>query len=612
MCGIFAAFTTTGLFTEKQREMFVSATDSIAYRGPDARGVKVLNTRSGAAADERAGFNVFLGHRRLSILDLSANGHQPMKHEDYWIVYNGEIFNYVELRDELRRHGCVFSGESDTEVILKTYQTWGEKGFERFNGMWAFVLLDMKKQQVICSRDRFSIKPLYYYRDSDTWFFASEIKQLLPFLSQRNLNHVLASQFLIQQLLEHTDSTLVEGIHKVPSKSNLIIALEGGKSRLTSYWDFSPTEPLSTDAAIYHRFHELLDDSVRIRMRSDVKVGALLSGGLDSSAITVLADKFSPGRFGSFSVVSNEAKYSEEKFIDALVGHHPLPNVKLRFEAAMIPDAIDKVLFHQDQPFGSLSVVAQYLMFQLIRENSSCKVILSGQGGDEVMLGYLKYYFFNLQECKRKRNYKVMIRELLGSLLNRTVLWQLEWQEMKRYIPSMAGDKPDFLLQSGQTAAIWDFESVMDRQKQDIDRFSVPVLAHYEDRNSMAASIESRLPFLDHRLVDFLLGLPVEMKMRNGWPKYVLRKSIHELPDSIRWRRDKKGFITPETFWLKNQLVPMVKAEFTRSGLHDAGFIDKAKFLRYYDEFLAGKPNRSSSLIFRTYIFEKWYKQLFV
>jgi asparagine synthase (glutamine-hydrolysing) len=176
----------------------------------------------------------------------------------------------------------------------------------------------------------------------------------------------------------------------------------------------------------------------------------------------------------------------------------------------------------------------------------------------------------------------------------------------------MAGDKPDFLLQSGQTAAIWDFESVMDRQKQDIDRFSVPVLAHYEDRNSMAASIESRLPFLDHRLVDFLLGLPVEMKMRNGWPKYVLRKSIHELPDSIRWRRDKKGFITPETIWLKNQLVPMVKGEFIRSGLHDAGFIDKAKFLRYYDEFLEGKPNRSSSLIFRTYIFEKWYKQLFV
>jgi len=610
MCGIFSAIKTKGFFPEGFEQKCIASTEMVAYRGPDAQGIRMLNSMHESFDDSR--FNIFLGHRRLSIIDLSSASNQPMELDGCIIIYNGEIFNYLELRQELQHHGQQFIGESDTEVILRTYKVFGTRGFSNFNGMWAFLIVDLQKKLVICSRDRFSIKPLYYYQVDDTWFFSSEIKQILPFIRNRKLNELLASQFMKQQLLDHTNSTLIEGINKVPAKSTLVLDLETGEHFFEKYWDFEPTSPPANDNDVFNRFHELLDDSVRIRMRSDVEVGALLSGGLDSSAVTVLADKYSPGRFGSFSVVSHERKYSEEHFIDQLIKHHPLPNAKLHFDAEMVPKSIDTVLYHQDQPFGSLSVVAQFLMFQLIKDNSRTKVILSGQGGDEIMLGYLKYYFFNLIECKRKGDYLKILKEILGSLINRTVLWQLEWNEIRRYVPGLAATGADFILKKNlNTEAIWNFESVMHRQQSDIDRFSVPVLAHYEDRNSMAASIESRLPFLDHRLVNFLLGLPIEMKMKNGWPKYVLRKSIHELPQSIRWRRDKRGFITPEVLWLKNRMISIVKKEFEKSLLHEVGIIDKKRFLNYYDQFINGKKLTDSSLIFRTFILEKWLKMNF-
>lgn len=609
MCGIFAAIDTKKPFPPEIHGSLVASTSMIAYRGPDAQGTRTLNTKPAELQPDQ--FNVFLGHRRLSIIDLSAGGNQPMAYDDCVIVFNGEIFNYIELRQELQRMGQRFEGESDTEVILRTYSLFGTKGFSRFNGMWAFVLIDLKKNLAICSRDRFSIKPLYYYRDGDAWYFGSEIKQILPFVRRRVLNENLSYQFLRQQLIEHTDSTFFEGVHKIPAKSSLVLDLQSGDHQIENYWDFQPEQSPKTESEIIDRFHELLDDSIRIRMRSDVPIGALLSGGLDSSSITVLADQYSDGTFSSFSVVSEDAKFSEERFIDQLVRHHPHQNYKLRFKSDLITDNIDRVLYHQDQPFVSLSIVAQHLIFNQIKNEHNIKVILSGQGGDEVLLGYLKYYFFNLMECRRKHRYGTILRELMGSFLNRTVLWQLEWNEMKRYLPMFA-DKPiEFIKLKGTPEAVWTFNSVLDRQKKDIDFYSVPALAHYEDRNSMAYSIESRLPFLDHRLVNFLLGLPTEMKMKNGWTKYVLRKSVGELPDSIRWRRDKQAFNTPESVWLKNQLVPMIESEFKHSSLHEAGLINKSDFMTYYRDFLQGKSGMDPTLIFRTYIFEKWFKNQF-
>jgi asparagine synthase (glutamine-hydrolysing) len=609
MCGIFAAVNTNGLFQTRLKKEYINSTEIIAYRGPDYQGIRTVNTIDSSSTEEQ--FNVFLGHRRLSIIDLSEGGVQPMERDGCIIIYNGEIFNYIELRKELQHAGYHFTGESDTEVIIRTYQAWGQKGFARLNGMWAFILIDLKKNLAICSRDRFSVKPLYYHHDGDSWFFASEIKQLLPYLRIRKLNDNLAYQFLRQQLLEHTDDTFYDGIKKIPAKSNLVLDLRSKEYYIEKYWDFNPEKPPDSENEIIDRFHELLDDSIRIRMRSDVKIGALLSGGLDSSSITVLADKYSDGTFSSFSVVSADSKYSEEKFIDQLVHHHPHQNHKLQFKSDVITEVIGQVLYHQDQPFVSLSIVAQYLIFKQIKNEHDIKVILSGQGGDEVMLGYLKYYFFNLMECQRKHQYFPIIRELFGSFINRTVLWQLEWNEMKRYLPMFAGKPVEFLKLNGTPEPVWQFNSVLDRQRKDIDLYSIPALAHFEDRNSMASSIESRLPFLDHRLVNFLLGLPVGMKMKNGWTKYILRKSVTELPNSIRWRRDKQAFNTPEVLWLKNQLVPMIESEFKNSSLHEAGIISKKDFMNYYGDFLKGKTGMDPTLIFRTFIFEKWFKNQF-
>lgn len=609
MCGIFAAINTAGQFTSENREAFLKSTELISYRGPDAQGTACLNSLQPGTDPDK--FNIFLGHRRLAIIDLTEGGNQPMQSDDYFIIYNGEIFNYLELREELRKSGHLFKTDSDTEVILKIYAAYGSSGFSKLNGMWAFVLIDLKKNIAVCSRDRFSIKPLYYLREGDKWYFGSEIKQLLPFLKEKKLNTTLTYNFIRQQLLEHTNETFLSGINKVPAKSSLTLDLTTGEYNIDPYWNYEPESGTITLEDATERFHQLLDDSIRIRMRSDVQVGALLSGGLDSSAITVLADRYSNGSFSTFSVVSDERKFSEENFIDLLVKHHPHPNYKLRFKSEFIPESIDRVLFHQDQPFASLSIVAQYLMFQQIKSENDIKVILSGQGGDEILMGYLKYYFFNLIENKRKHRYGQLIREVMGSFLNRTVLWQLQWNEVKRYIPRFAGSAADFILLQDSTEAVWKFNSLLERQQQDIDHYSVPVLAHYEDRNSMAASIESRLPFLDHRLVSFLVGLPVHMKMKNGWTKYVLRKSMNELPDGIRWRRTKLGFDTPDAIWLKNQLAEMVRMEFQNSSLHNSGIIDKFKFLDYFQSFKNGNQKTDPFLIFRIYILEKWHKSIF-
>ncbi len=609
MCGIFAVISSENKFGVTDFKKFVSATELISYRGPDAQGILALDYSTGV--NDNNHFNIFLGHRRLSILDLSEDGNQPMFRDDCYIIFNGEIFNYVELREELKKLGHTFSTGSDTEVILKTYKQFGVKGFSKFNGMWAFVLVDLKNQKMICSRDRFSIKPLYYLKENGNWYFASEIKQLIPFLSSKKLNKQLAYHFLQQQLLEHTNDTFFQGIKKVAAKSSMIIDISSGNFTEEKYWDYELNSTLISGNDAIDNFHELFTDSIKIRLRSDVTVGSLLSGGLDSSAITVLADSFSPGNFESFSVVSDSKKYSEESFVDALVKHNHLLNSKLRFNSSQVPEFIDKVLFHQDEPFGSFSIVAQYLMFQQIKKEHDIKVILCGQGGDEIMMGYLKYFFFNLQESRKKFRYDIVVRELLSSLINRTIVWQLEWNQMKRYLPGYAGKKDDFILLNGVTEKIWQFNSIVERQEKDIDLYSVPVLTHYEDRNSMAASIESRLPFLDHRLVNFLLSITLNLKLKNGWTKYILRKSMNELPDVIRWRRDKKGFTTPEEIWLKNQLVSMVREEFNHSKLHEAGIIDKEKFMSYYNDFLKGKSNTDHSLIFRTFIFEKWMKQHF-
>ncbi|NOU16868.1 MAG: asparagine synthase (glutamine-hydrolyzing) [Bacteroidales bacterium] len=607
MCGIFSAINLKSSFSTNDYDIFKKSTNIIDYRGPDACGLLTINSENKQFDSEN--YNIFLGHRRLSIIDLSVEGNQPMIDNDYIIIFNGEIFNYVELRTQLQSEGIIFKTKTDTEVILKIYQKYGSKGFYKFNGMWAFIIIDLKEQKIIVSRDRFSIKPLYFYENENQIYFASEIKQLLPFLNQKSINNDVFYKYLQQSVLDYNNETFFKDILKVKPKTNLIINLKNGLINEEQYWDY---ENVDFDIKnVFEQFKELFTDSINIRLRSDVNLGALLSGGLDSSAISLIANELSNNNLRTFSVVSNDRKASEEHFINILSVEKNIKNEKLIFTNDDVLKNIDKVIFHQDEPFGGFSVIAQYLIFERIKKQTDITVVLCGQGGDEIMLGYLKFFFFYLDQLKKQGKYYRMSKEILLSIFYRTVIWQFKLSSAKRYIPSLVNKKDSYITLNGELENTWQCDSMRDRQILDIDKYSVPILAHFEDRNSTANSLESRLPFLDHRLVNLLLSIDTELKIKNGWTKYILRKSINELPVEIRWRRDKKGFSVPEDKWLRKDLKHDILDIFSKSTLDELGIIDKKKFLNYYDLFLKGSNKISCDDISKVFIAEKWARKHF-
>ncbi|GAB5045787.1 asparagine synthase (glutamine-hydrolyzing) [Thermodesulfovibrio sp. TK110] len=601
MCGIFGCINLNGFFTKEDYHRFIHLTEMVSYRGPNASGYVILNIKKSANENY---FDAFLGHKRLSIIDLTNTANQPMEDKGVWIIFNGEIFNYLELKEELKKDGFIFNTNSDTEVILKLYRKYGESGFEKLNGMWAFAIVDLPKKKVVLSRDRFSIKPLYYTQINGQFYFASEIKQLLPLIQKKEINPNIMYNFLQQGLLDYNNETFFSGIYKLEPKTNLIIRLIDKKIDYKKYWDYTIEDIPNINYAV-DKFREIFIDSVKIRLRSDVKVGALLSGGLDSSSITVIANHIQNGNFESFSIVSKDKKYSEEKFIDILCKTKNIKNQKLYFEPDIALSTLEEVIYHNDEPFCGLSVVAQYNILKKIKEETDIVVVLSGQGGDETLMGYLKYFFFNLKELIKQKSLISALAQIFLSLLNRTVIWQFNIKEAKRYIPYIDKDK-NYLKIKGILEPIWQCNNIRERQILDIDKYSVPALTHYEDRNSMAHSLEIRLPFLDHRLVNLLLSLPPQMKIRNGWTKYILRKSLFELPNDIRWRRDKQGFITPEEKWLKRDLREIIENAFKRSILAELGIIDNKLFLNYYYDFQNNKRNIWYADITRTFIAELW------
>ena len=332
MCGIFGALTSTPGFNRRDYETFVRLTNVVRYRGPDDYGFATFNVRTGQV-DSRDSFDVFLGHRRLSVIDLSSSGRQPMPDGNgCWIIFNGEIFNFVELRGELQAKGHHFQTHTDTEVILHVYQEYGEAGFSKLNGMWAFALVDTANRRVVLSRDRFSIKPLYLLQLPNRVFFASEIKQLLPLLPKRELNVPVMTAFLAQGLIDHSPETFFKSISKIPSKANVIVDLRDFSLRKCTYWLYTICEHHKQDT-VAEQLRELLKSSVRLRLRSDVKVGLLLSGGLDSSSIAVLADDMCGGRLETYSIISEDHKYSEEPYIDSICSDNRLRSHKIVFRS---------------------------------------------------------------------------------------------------------------------------------------------------------------------------------------------------------------------------------------------------------------------------------------
>ena len=417
MCGIFCAVSLGEPYTHREYNVFKTATDLVSHRGPDAFGYKKYRSSENYPAET---FNIFFGHRRLSIIDLSTSANQPMEDNGIVIIYNGEIFNYIELKQELILKGIHFRTNSDTEVILKIYETEGSKGFAKLNGMWAFIIYDSIKKLIIASRDRFSIKPLFYLQEVANLYFASEIKQLLPLLKTKNLNTSAVFNFLQQGIADFDDQTFYRSIQKVKAKVNFIVELKTGQQREEIYWDYN-TEHIENEITATNIFREIFYDSIKLRLRSEVQLGALLSGGLDSSAISIIANKLNSKSFMTFSIVSDDEEFSEESFIDELVRSAKIPNQKIPFNSDDVLGKLNEVIYYQDEPFGSFSIIAQNLIFEKIKQYTDITVVLSGQGGDEIMMGYLKFFFFYLKNLTRRRRFDLVFKRI-NYFFNKSVL----------------------------------------------------------------------------------------------------------------------------------------------------------------------------------------------
>jgi asparagine synthase (glutamine-hydrolysing) len=534
-------------------------TDALAHRGPDGEGQLALGPLA-------------LGHRRLAVIDLSPLAAQPMRLEEAGLTlsYNGELYNYLELRAELQESGVRFRSESDTEVILQAYARWGEDAFRRFNGMWALALWDEKSRRLLLSRDRFGIKPLYVYECDELLAFASEPKAILAaFPEARALDEGVLARFLRSGLQDACQRTFFAKLRSV--RPGHCLKVEDGVSRERSFWSLNPEEAATryTLRRPADTLRELLADAVKLRLRSDVEVGICLSGGLDSSSIVALAAAQSERPLHSFTAVYNDPTCDERRYSRAVAERYGC----LRAEVEPGPGSgliplLEQIVYHHDAPCSRPGLIAQWSVMQLAQREVT--VLLDGQGGDELFCGYGHYaltYLRSLAARTLRRPSRSRLRKLVrdahGLLttpsttsLGSGPLWRLLGRGVrKRLSPGELLVGPALrhaIAPPLPPAPAWTARSPIDRlQWQELTSSSLPALLRLEDRASMAFSLETRVPFLDHRLVEFAFALSFEEKVKGGLTKHVLREALQDrLPPEVVWRRDKQGYPVPIRRWI--------------------------------------------------------------
>lgn len=527
--------------------------DLIAHRGPDGEGFYF-------------GAQFALGHRRLAILDLSPDGQQPMRYLDKYVVsFNGEIYNYLELREELAQAGYRFSSNTDTEVILCAYDLWGQACVERFNGMWAFCLYDKANEILFCSRDRFGVKPFYYANTPRRFVFGSEIKQVLAGRSGAAVANMRAVRdFLIEGYANHTCETFFEDVFALAAGHNLVYSLTTHSAEEIRYYSLAagPEIRKLDEAAATARFLAELKRSVAYRLRSDVKVGTCLSGGLDSSSIASLAARLyhtrSAQRFQAIHAESGVAHWDESGYARELAASCGIDLATIAPSVDEFLAAIDDVVYCQEEPFATPSIFMQYFVFQKAKA-IGCKVMLDGQGADETMLGYERYYSACLRSMpwreamhqifRMRDNSRLRLRELLANL----VYFSSSRLRIARLRRKFSFIRPEHLRRFPNIQVLnRAYGNIRDMQKLEIEQFQLPHLLRYEDRNSMRHSIEARLPFLDVRLVETAFGMNDGFKIKGGWTKHALRVAMAGLvPQNILWRKVKLGFEAPEDAWIQ-------------------------------------------------------------
>jgi asparagine synthase (glutamine-hydrolysing) len=571
MCGISCLI---GVDREIRGGELAAFNDAVAHRGPDGAGVAkfAFDSDRGLSPlpDSAERCDLALAHRRLSILDLSDAGAQPMFSDDakLALTYNGEIYNYLELRSELESAGFTFKSDCDTEVALAAYQHWGTDCFRRFNGMWAMVILDIGKRNLVVSRDRFGIKPLHHYSGDGVLAFASEIKQIatLPGFAKR-ANPDACVAYLVNGY-EIPPETFWSGVRAFPSASFAEIPLfpEDGKFDLSPRRFWSPEDvelERRSEEEWVDGLRERFYDSVRLRLRSDVPVGTCLSGGLDSSSIFKFISELSPEEgLSAFSACFDDPFADERTHMECVVKSiSTCSHVKTFPTGEGFAADFDSLLRQHDEPFGSPSIYAQRQVMKSARE-SGVPVLLDGQGGDELFSGYWPTYFLFLNHLRSRGDVFSFLAHFAGAALpgGNGLLISESLRGFREYRKRSAMKFP-YAIDKAKAAGFAEYASnyskVMRMSPEEyrihelID-LRLPRLLKWEDRNSMAFSIESRVPFLDVNLVEFILSMPCSMNMRSGWTKRIFRKAMNDkLPRSVCWRKDKKGFETPQDKWLR-------------------------------------------------------------
>jgi asparagine synthase (glutamine-hydrolysing) len=569
-------------------------------------------------------------HRRLSIIDLQPTGYQPMcsPNKGLWIVHNGEIYNYVELRNELEKLGHTFNTSSDTEVILASYKQWGYECVNRFNGMWAFVIYDKGKKQLFASRDRFGVKPFYYVHDKERFAFASEQKALLAgSLIGFKPNDKAIFDYWMFSSMEKEEEGMFSGIMELFPSYNLTIDLNTGELKKWRYYNLPFNKEYDDEKfdenKVIEKIRSLFLESVKLRLRSDVVVGSCLSGGIDSSAIVGAIHQMNHSALNTFTVGFKDKNIDESNWAKIVSDH---TNSKAH---TVLPDSkellkdIKNLIYCQDIPIWSTSTYAQYRVMQLIKENN-IKVVLDGQGGDELFAGYEAYYFYYLQDILRNQGLNAFIKaskeiqklvpsikQYFKQLVLKEYLFKLPAQQQltarlsihpelkylnKDFLNShidRLNNKPE-VPSSLNKALAYDFTNTL-----------LKVYLKCEDRCSMWHSVESRTPFSDDiNLIEYVFSLPYKYKIQQGQLKPLLRKAMEGIvPQQVLDRKDKKGYLTPGPTWLAD-IKDDLRYVFENSVIDN--YIDRKKILKDYDKLFNNPGKPDNGRIFKLIAFPLW------
>ena len=622
MCGIlgFINIDRTQPADEQTARAMAAA---IIHRGPDDEGFYFKD-------------NVALGMRRLSIIDL-ATGHQPISNEDgsVRVVFNGEIYNFQELRQRLLARGHQFSTHSDTEVIVHLYEDHGDELLDHLNGMFAFALWDERRQRLLAARDRMGEKPLYFTQTANSFIFASELKSLVVHPAVQARVNLLALRKYLQYEFVPSPHTMIEGVYKLRPAHRLIY--ENGEWRTEAYWRLNyegERLKIGEDEAA-EELHDRLREAVRMRLVSDVPLGVLLSGGIDSSAVAALAREAAEGRVKTFSIAFDEKSFDESSYARLVAGHLGTEHYERRFTEREMLEIVPEIPRLLDEPLGDGSLIPTFLLSRFTRERVT--VALGGDGGDEILAGYPTYaahrvadYYRALPRFVREGLIEPAVARLPVSTENlsfdfkakkfvqgavlpageRHTVWMGSYtaeQQRSLLSPEVLAACPD--EEVFDEIRIYDCSNghdiVEEMMKLDATHYLSECVLFKVDRASMAASLETRAPFLDHTLVEFLTKLPIDLKLRGLTGKYILKRAMRDrLPQQVI-KRPKKGFGMPVAKWVKGELRAFVRDAFAPERLKRRGLFNVDYVERLLDEHERGVADHRK-LIWTLLMFEMW------